>query len=84
MVCLQQWPHSFLLSVVTSPLPGGFLSYCSFNEARASLFFLAMTFRFINCSSNQRIDVQAADHDQALRAAAAIAGHFFLAFIKTF
>lgn len=45
---------------------------------------LAMTFRFINCSSNQRIDVQAADHDQALRAAAAIAGHFFLAFIKTF
>jgi hypothetical protein len=43
-----------------------------------------MTFRFINCSSNERIDVQAADHDQALRAAAAIAGHFFLAFIKTF
>ena len=45
---------------------------------------LAMTFRFINCSSNQRIDVEAADRDQALRAAAAIAGHFFLAFIKTF
>ena len=43
-----------------------------------------MTFRFINCSNNQRIEVQAADHDQALRAAAAIAGHFFLAFIKTF
>jgi hypothetical protein len=55
-----------------------------FNEARALPFFPVMTFRFVNCSSNQRIDVQAADHDQALRAAAAIAGHFFLAFIKTF
>ena len=53
-------------------------------EARASPFLLPMTFRFINCSNNQRIDVQAADHDQALRAAAAIAGHFFLAFIKPF
>lgn len=68
-----------------SPLHRGLLPiYPLFNEARASLFFPAMTFRFINCSSNQRIDVQAADHDQALRAAAAIAGHFFLAFIKTF
>jgi len=43
-----------------------------------------MTFRFINCSNNQRIDVQATDYDQALRAAATITGHFFLAFIKTF
>ena len=39
-------------------------------------------FLFINCSSNQRIVVEAADHDQALRAAAKEAGHFFLAFIK--
>jgi hypothetical protein len=39
------------------------------------------SFLFINCSSNQRIVVQAADHDQALRAAAKQAGHFFLSFI---
>jgi hypothetical protein len=58
------------------------LFLCS--EARASPFLLPMTFRFINCSNNQRIDVQAADHDQALRAAATIAGHFFLTFIKAF
>jgi hypothetical protein len=41
-----------------------------------------MIFRFINCSNNQRIEIEANDHDQALRAAAAIAGHFFITFIK--
>jgi hypothetical protein len=42
-----------------------------------------MTFRFVNCRTNKRIEVSAGDHDQALRAAAAIAGHFCLIFIKT-
>jgi len=55
-----------------------------FQRGASFSFLRPMTFRFINCSNNQRIDVQAADHDQALRAAAAISGHFFLAFIKTF
>jgi hypothetical protein len=51
-------------------------------EARASTFLKTMkNFLFINCSSNKRIIVQAADHDQALRAAAKEAGHFFLSFI---
>jgi hypothetical protein len=41
------------------------------------------TFLFINCSSNQRIIVEAANHDEALRAAAKQAGSFFLSFIAT-
>jgi hypothetical protein len=42
-----------------------------------------MTFLFVDCSSNKTFTVQATDHDQALRAAAAKAGSFFVAFIKT-
>ena len=41
------------------------------------------TFLFINCSGNQRIIVEAANQDEALRAAAKQAGHFFLSFIAT-
>lgn len=41
------------------------------------------SFLFINCSNNQRLVVEAADQDQALRAAAKQTGHFFLMFIKT-
>lgn len=41
------------------------------------------SFLFINCSDNQRVVVEAADHDQALRAVAKQLGHFFVMFIKT-
>jgi Sec-independent protein secretion pathway component TatC len=55
-----------------------------FQRGASFSFLLPMTFRFINCSNHQRIDVEAADHDQALRTAATIAGHFFISFIKAF
>jgi len=42
------------------------------------------SFLFINCSNNQRVVVEAANHDDALRAAAKQAGSFFLSFITTF
>jgi hypothetical protein len=42
-----------------------------------------MTFLFIDCSSNRAFTVQAVDHDQALRMAAAKAGSFFVILIKT-
>jgi hypothetical protein len=42
-----------------------------------------MTFLFVDCSSNKTFTVQAADHDQALRMAAAKAGSFFVILIKT-
>jgi hypothetical protein len=41
------------------------------------------SFLFINCSNNQRIVVEATNHDEALRAAAKQAGSFFVSFITT-
>ena len=40
------------------------------------------SFLFIDCSSNQRVVVEAADYDQALRAVASQLGHLFVMFIK--
>jgi hypothetical protein len=42
------------------------------------------SFLFIDCRTNKRVVVAAADHDQALRAAAKQLGHFCVMFIKTF
>ena len=41
------------------------------------------TFLFINCRNNKRVIVEAADHDQALRAVAKQTGHLCVMFIKT-
>jgi hypothetical protein len=41
------------------------------------------TFLFINCRPNQRVTVEAADYDQALRAVAKQTGHLCVMFIKT-
>ena len=59
------------------------MPHCSFNGPRGPLSFKIMTFLFVDCSSNKTFTVQATDHDQALRAAAAKVGSFFVAFIKT-
>lgn len=42
------------------------------------------SFLFINCSNNQRIIVEAANHDEALRLAAKQAGSLFVVFISSF
>lgn len=41
------------------------------------------TFLFINCSNNQKVFVEAKDHDQAIKSLSKELGHFFFMFIKT-
>lgn len=70
-----------LLRFVNKGAPAPFMLYCYLTRREPLLSKTMKSFLFINCSNNQRIVVEAANHDEALRAAAKQAGSFFLSFI---
>jgi len=56
---------------------------CFSLEATPHSALTMKTFLFINCSNNQKVFVEAKDHDQAIKCLSKELGHFFFMFIKT-